>query len=336
MTGYLVPIEKSRRRSKQAQRARKESKAAAKPEAPKPPPLLAGQAQRDLQALEAAETGHSHPAFQRERVEATPPPAAVNHATTPASAARRLTSRHMKVGGAVAAGVGAAGAGGYLINRKVKQRHQELERVVGKRDHRKGMEQGALVGAGTYAGIQGVRTARRVKLVRAASERHGMPVPKGMVRRAYGRNVGLGAAEGVLEGAIVGGIIGTKRKPQPVPQSGLSKGLPRAVANGGGGSMGYLLRNKNTMGRAAAKYGAGSPGRGTFKETGQRYKAAVRHAGMDADSRSVVRGERSRQLRANLLSTDSQARRDGSTLGQVSGLKRGYRGRVGSQLTPLP
>ena len=124
MSGHLVPvvrIEKSNRRKSANERAGRHRRSGSASYAPS---LVAGRrTKRDMALLERAEA-------PKVAVDATPPAAAVNHATTPASAARRLTPRHLKIGGGIAAGVGAAGAGGYVLHRRA-QRFDELEKAIG-------------------------------------------------------------------------------------------------------------------------------------------------------------------------------------------------------------
>jgi len=123
----------------------------------------------------------------------------------------------------------------------------------------------------------------------------------------------------------------------------ISKGLPRAVKNGGGGGLGSMMRLKNSAGKSAGKLKA-HPGfsdshRGNLKylsdseiKRGKDAKGVVDQIKFEEHMKN---GYQSRGIRASLLNEDSVARRRGYKTGRTSGLARGYRGRV-NEMKPLP
>lgn len=119
----------------------------------------------------------------------------------------------------------------------------------------------------------------------------------------------------------------------------VSKGLPRAVKNGGGGGYGSLLRLKNKAGQQGAKYGKLLPNmRSMGKEQGKQLKEGVKHEQMmgRVNQRGLGNNQGTRGIRAGLLNEDSAARRAGFKTGKSSALDRHYRGRVSSSMKDLP
>jgi len=123
--------------------------------------------------------------------------------------------------------------------------------------------------------------------------------------------------------------------PFGVDHGDISKGLPSAVKRGGGGLYGRYLKSKNISGKGAAKWKAKGQERisENFANIGRSYKGAVNDAQLMA---SVRQPNQARRLRAELLNADGKARRAGYKTGKSSGLKTGYRGRIGQEMKKLP
>lgn len=114
----------------------------------------------------------------------------------------------------------------------------------------------------------------------------------------------------------------------------ISKGLPSAVRQGGGGHYGRLLRGKKAMGRDAGRVPEGT--RKIVIDAGKSYKALARDQRQAARVEQSYRGKAARRHRAQLLNEDSASRRKGFKTGKSSALDRGYRGRVSNKMTALP
>lgn len=110
-----------------------------------------------------------------------------------------------------------------------------------------------------------------------------------------------------------------------------SKGLPRAVREGGGGHIGGVMRLKNQAGKQAARLPEGYR-----KLSIQGGKAAKAWHESNMLNARVRQPNKTRRLRAELLNEDSAARRKGYKTGKTSGLDRGYRGRVSNKMENLP
>lgn len=109
----------------------------------------------------------------------------------------------------------------------------------------------------------------------------------------------------------------------------ITKGLPRAVKEGGGGTYGSLMRLKNTRGKQGAMY---STMRGQAIAGGRQFKEGMKQAQVEHRVRNPAK---SRGIRARLLNEDSTSRRRGFKTGKSSALDRHYRGRV-NEMKDLP
>ena len=115
----------------------------------------------------------------------------------------------------------------------------------------------------------------------------------------------------------------------------VAKGLPSSVKRGGGGLYGRYLRGKKSHGKGAAKWKAKGQERisENFANIGRSYKGAVDDSQLMA---RVRQPDQARRIRAELLNADGKSRRAGYKTGKSSGLKTGYRGRIGQEMKKLP